>query len=140
MLKKFKEFAFRGNIFDLAVGVIIGGAFGKIVTSLVNDIIMPLLGLVTAGINLKELKIVLKPAVISAGVVTEPEVALLIGNFMQALLDLLIIAFTMYVFVTLIGKARERLEKKKQAVQEVCKSQEVELLTQIRDLLKKDNK
>ena len=88
MLKEFKEFAMKGNVIDLAVGVIIGGAFGKIVSSLVNDILMPVFGYVLSGINIADLKFIISPA---SGDI--PEVAILYGSFIQAIVDFVIIAF-----------------------------------------------
>jgi large conductance mechanosensitive channel len=93
-LKEFKEFAAKGNVIDLAVGVIIGGAFGKIVASLVNDIIMPFVGILLGGISFAEWKLTLKDAILAAdGSVTKPAVVLGIGNFIQTTIDFLIIAF-----------------------------------------------
>lgn len=106
MLKEFKEFAFKGNVFDLAVGVIIGGAFGKIVTSLVNDIIMPILGILIGRINFTDLKYVITPA--NAGVA---ESAILYGSFIQAVIDFLIIAFSIFMFLKLLSKVRRKLLK-----------------------------
>ena len=88
MWKEFKEFAFKGNVLDMSIGVIIGGAFGKIVTSLVNDIIMPFFGFLTAGTDFTSLKLVLSPAVLdAAGNVLKPEAALMYGNFIQNIFD-----------------------------------------------------
>lgn len=130
MLKEFKAFALKGNVLDLAVGVIIGGAFGKIVSSLVNDIIMPLLGIILGSVNLKHLKWVIRPAVGE----TE-ELALLYGSFMQNIIDFVIIAFSIFLFIKLLTSF-----KKKEAVKPVeppKPSNEEVLLTEIRDLLKK---
>ena len=85
MLQEFKKFALKGNVIDLAVGVIIGGAFGKIVTSLVNDVLMPILGLLLGGINFGDLKYVITPSVGNV-----PEVAILYGSFMQSIVDLIV--------------------------------------------------
>ena len=93
MWKQFKEFAFKGNVFDMAIGVVVGGAFGKIVTSLVNDIIMPFFGFLTAGMEFKSLKWVLSAAVVENGEVIKPEAAILYGSFIQNIVDFLIIAF-----------------------------------------------
>ncbi len=126
MLKEFKEFALKGNVVDLAVGVIIGGAFGKIVTSLVNDVLMPLLGLILGGINFSDLKYVITPA---AGEV--PEAAILYGAFLQSIMDFLIISFSIFIFVKLISA-----RKKKEAVAPAAPPADVLLLEEIRDLLK----
>ena len=98
MLKEFKEFALRGNVVDLAVGVIVGGAFGKIVTSLVNDIIMPLLGLVVGRIDLTSLKIVLR-----AANETTSELAITYGRFLQDALDFLIISFSIFMVLRVLN-------------------------------------
>lgn len=135
MIKEFKKFALRGNILDLAVGVIIGGAFGKIVTSLVNDIIMPAIGALLGGINFTDLKIIIKPA--SEGVA---EAAIMYGSFIQSVVDFLIIAFSIFFMI----KALTAVKKKKEeptvdtppAPQEPIISQDIALLTEIRDLLK----
>lgn len=132
MLKEFKEFAVKGNILDLAIGVVIGGAFGKIVTSLVNDIIMPIATFLTGGIDFKHLKFTIKEAHGSVEAVT-----LNYGNFIQNTIDFLIIAFSIFLFVKLINKLKR--EKKEEVAQEEAPkpSPEVLLLEEIRDLLKK---
>ncbi|MCR3760517.1 large-conductance mechanosensitive channel protein MscL [Clostridium felsineum] len=130
MFKEFKEFAVKGNVVDLAVGVVIGGAFGKIVTSMVSDIIMPILGALTGGINFTYLKVIIKEA---HGKV--PAVTLNYGNFIQNIIDFLIISFSIFMFVKLINKLKR--EKKVEAVKEEVKPpEEVLLLQEIRDLLK----
>ncbi len=124
MFKEFKEFAVKGNVIDLAVGVVIGAAFGKIVTSLVNDIIMPIIGTLTGGINFKDLKLPIKG-----------DVTFNYGSFIQSVVDFLIIAFSIFLFIKLINKLKR--EKKAEAVkEEVKQSEEVLLLQDIRDLLK----
>jgi large conductance mechanosensitive channel len=131
MLKEFKEFAIKGNVLDLAVGVVIGGAFGKIVTSVVNDIIMPLAGILTGGINFTYLKVVISEA---RG--KEPPVTLNYGNFIQNIIDFLIVSFSIFLFVKLINKLKR--EKKTETVKVEAKpSEEALLLAEIRDLLKK---
>ena len=130
MFKEFKEFISRGNVIDLAVGVIMGGAFGKIVTSLVNDIIMPLVGAIIGGINFTELSIKIKDSNI------------MYGNFIQNIVDFLIIAVCIFIMVKLVNKLNDLTKKKekekKEVVEEVKKSDEVLLLEEIRDLLKKE--
>lgn len=138
---EFKEFAFKGNVVDMAVGVIIGGAFGKIVTSIVGDIIMPLFGVITGGMNFSDLKIVLTPAVMDGATVVTPENALQYGAFLQNVLDFFIIALSIFIVIKLMTKARSAFEKEKEAeVEEETKepSEDIVLLTEIRDLLKKD--
>lgn len=129
-VKEFKEFAMKGNVVDMAVGVIIGGAFGKIVTSLVNDIIMPLISVITGGVNFKELKYVISPAIPKKEIA---EVAVNYGNFIQNVFDFLIIALCIFTMI----KAMNSLKKTKQEeVAEDTPSNEELLLTEIRDLLK----
>ncbi len=138
----FKNFAMKGNIIDMAVGVTIGGAFGKIVTSLVNDIITPLIGLITGGGTLADLKHVFSEAVVDeAGAVVVPENALLYGQFIQNIIDFLIIAFSIFLVLKIFMGAKEKMEKlrKKEEVQEeeaAPAPTELEVLSEIRDLLK----
>lgn len=129
MLKEFKEFALKGNVLDLAVGVIIGGAFGKIVTSLVNDMIMPLLGILLGRINLTDLKWVIRPAVGE-----KAELAVLYGSFLQNIVDFLIIAISIFLFMKLLSSFKKK-EEAKPAEPPKPSGEEV-LLTEIRDLLK----
>lgn len=132
MLKEFKEFAVKGNVLDLAVAVVVGGAFGKIVTSLVNDIIMPIVGVLTGGVNFSYLYLLIKEAHDDV-----PAVTLNYGSFIQNIVDFLIISFSIFLFIKLIGKLK-REKKAEVSEPEVQKpSQEVLLLQEIRDLLKK---
>jgi large conductance mechanosensitive channel len=131
VLKDFKDFAMRGNVIDLAVGVIIGGAFGKIIASLVADVIMPPIGLLVGGVNFVDLKWQMKPAMIVDGV-KKASVTLNYGNFIQVTFDFLIVAFCIFLFV----KGINSLSKKEEAAP-VGPSKEELLLTEIRDLLKK---
>lgn len=126
-LKDFKEFAVKGNAVDLAVGVIIGGAFGKIVSSIVNDILMPIIGIFLGGINFNNLKYVIKPA---NG--TIPESAIRYGNFIQSVVDFVIIAFCIFLMVKGINKLRKKDDPPPPAP-----TKEEILLTEIRDLLAK---
>jgi len=137
-VKEFKEFAMRGNVLDMAVGIIIGGAFGKIVSSFVSDVIMPPLGMLIGGINFTNLKIVLKHAVMEGGQVVTPEVSLNYGNFLQATVDFLIVAFAIFLLV----KGVNRLSRKKEEApaEPAPPPADVQLLTEIRDLLKKNDK
>ncbi len=139
LLSEFKDFAMRGNVVDMAVGVIIGGAFGKIVTSLVNDIIMPGIGVLTGGMNFSEFKWVIQKAVVdgaTAEVIT-PEVAITWGAFVQTIVDFLIIAFCIFLAIKVMNKMRKQKEEEPAAP--AGPTQE-ELLTEIRDLLKAQNK
>ncbi len=133
--KEFKEFISRGNVVDLAVGVIIGAAFGKIVTSLVNDLIMPPIGLILGGINFASFKIVLKESGLDpTGKVIEA-VTLNYGSFIQAGIDFIIIAMAIFLFVKAFNSMKRREEDKKVTVPEP--TAEERLLTEIRDLLAK---
>ena len=144
-LKDFKAFAMRGNVIDMAVGVIIGGAFGKIVTSVVNDIIMPPIGLLVGGVNFTDLKLVMKPAELNeAGEEIVAAVTLNYGNFLQQTFDFLIIAFSIFLFISLIKKVSDRMKTEEPAPEPAPApapepSNEEKLLTEIRDLLKKEN-
>ena len=136
MLKEFKDFALRGNVMDMAVGIIIGGAFGKIVASFVADVIMPPLGVLIGGVDFTALKITLKDAVVDAsGTITTEAVSINYGNFVQAAVDFLIIAFAIFMVI----KAMNNLKKKEEAAPAPppAPSKEEVLLTEIRDLLKK---
>lgn len=132
LLKEFRAFAVRGNVVDLAVGVIIGGAFGKIVSSLVNDVIMPPIGLLIGGVDFKDLAIVLKEAQEGAEAVT-----LKYGTFLQNVFDFLIIAMAVFVMVKFINNLKKAPEPTKEAPKAPEPSAEEKLLTEIRDLLKK---
>ncbi len=128
-LEEFKAFAMRGNVLDMAVGVVIGGAFGKITTSLVNDIIMPLISMLTGGIDFSGWKWVLKAAEGDAA-----EVALNFGSFIAVVLDFIIIAFAVFCMVKAINKFHKKKEEAPSAPP--APSAEEKLLTEIRDLLK----
>ena len=136
--EEFKKFAMRGNVIDLAVGVVIGGAFGKITTSVVNDIIMPVIGVLTGGLNFGDWKIVLKQAVLDAeGVVVNPEVAITFGNTISVILDFIIIAFAVFCLVKGINSLHRKKEEAPAAPPAPPEpSAEEKLLAEIRDLLK----
>ena len=129
MLKEFKAFALKGNVIDLAVGVIIGGAFGKIVSSLVNDILMPVIGVILGGVSFTDLKYVITPA---SGDIAE--VAILYGSFIQAIVDFLIIAFSIFLFIKLLSSRKKKEAEVPPAPP--APAPEVVLLEEIRDLLK----
>jgi len=136
LLKEFKEFAMRGNVIDLAVGVVIGAAFGKIVTSLVADVIMPPIGLLVGGVNFTDLKWEMRVPEIISGV-SHKAVTLNYGNFLQATFDFVIVAAAVFAFISLINRMNR---KKVEAPVEVIPPEptlEEKLLTEIRDLLKK---
>ena len=136
-LQDFKAFAMRGNVMDMAVGVIIGGAFGKIITSVVSDIIMPPIGLLVGGVNFTDLKWEMKPAQEIDGVMQEA-VTLNYGKFLQTAFDFIIIAISIFIFIRLISKLSRKKEEAPAAPP--APSKEEVLLTEIRDLLKEQNK
>ncbi len=165
-IQEFKSFAIKGNVVDMAVGIIIGGAFGKIVSSLVGDIIMPAVSLVAGGVNFTEWKWVIRKAVldVDANVVT-PQLTINYGNFIQVTLDFLIISFSIFLVIKALNKAKELGKKEEKeaveaagkvaaeakAVEEAKKAEEAasaaaavdantELLKEIRDLLKAQSK
>lgn len=134
-LSDFKEFAMKGNVVDMAVGVIVGGAFGKIVSSLVNDIIMPVISLVTGGTGYSELKYVIKEGTPAAdGVAAVEEVAINYGTFIMNIVDFFIIAFSIFVALRFMMKFKKKEEEAPAPAPEPTK--EEVLLTEIRDLLK----
>lgn len=128
-VKEFKEFAVRGNVIDMAVGIIIGGAFGKIVSSVVGDLIMPPLGVLIGGVDFSQLKLVLKEAVGD-----KPAVTLTYGSFLQNIFDFTIVAFAVFLLVKAINTLKRRQEAAPPPAAEP--SREERLLTEIRDLLK----
>lgn len=129
-IKEFKEFAVRGNVIDMAVGVVIGSAFGKIVSSLVGDVMMPVIGVITGGVNFTDFKIVLKEAHGEAAAVT-----LNYGSFIQTTIDFIIIAFCIFVAIKAINKLKREKPKAEEAPKEP--SEDIKLLREIRDALKK---
>jgi len=136
MLKEFKEFAMKGNLVDMAIAFVMGAAFGKIVSAFINGLVMPIVGLLTAGVSFKDLKFVISPAELdAAGTVIKPENALLYGDFITVFIDFLIVAFVMFMVIKAMNKA-----KKKQAQEPAAPpapTTDQVLLTEIRDLLKK---
>lgn len=126
-LKEFKEFAMKGNVLDLAIGVVIGGSFGAIVTSLVNDVIMPLVGIILGGIDIAGLSVKVGTAKLGY------------GSFLQAIINFIIIAFAIFVFIKLINSAVKKFKKQEEA-EEVAPAidPQLEMLREIRDLLAKD--
>lgn len=143
-MSEFKKFILKGNIIDMAVGVIIGGAFSKIVSSLVNDVLMPALGAVTGGASFSSLKYVINPAVVDeAGNVVTAEAAILYGSFIQNIIDFLIIGVCMFFMVKMIAAVTAKLhheeEKKEEPAPAPAGPTTEELLAEIRDLLKEKN-
>ena len=140
---EFKTFAMRGNVMDMAIGVVIGAAFGKITTSIVNDIIMPLIGLVIGGIDLTQWNILLKPEILDeAGNVAQAAVTLGIGNLLAVILDFIIVAFAMFLLVKAMNKlaSLKKKEEEAPAEEEEPKPTSEELVAEIRDLLKEQQK
>jgi large conductance mechanosensitive channel len=133
MMQEFKEFAMKGNVVDLAVGVIVGGAFGKIVSSFVADVVMPPIGLMAGGVDFTKLGIVLKEAVDDK----TPAVMLNYGNFIQTVVDFTIVAFAIFLVVKLMNKMKKEAPPAPEAAP--APSKEELLLTEIRDLLKATN-
>jgi len=131
-ISEFKEFVSKGKVIDLAIGVVIGGAFQKIISSLVSDVIMPPLGILIGGVNFREIKFVLKHAVIDASgkIISEP-VTLNAGLFVQTVFDFLIIAFSVFIAIKAINRFNKRKEGKA-----ISMTNEEKLLTEIRDLMK----
>lgn len=130
ILEEFKAFAMKGNVVDMAVGIIIGVAFGKIITSVVTDIVMPPIGLLVGGVNFTDLKIVMKAALGET-----PAVTLNYGNFLQAVFDFLIVAFAVFMMIKAMNAAKKKPEVT--PVAPPAPTKEEILLTEIRDLLKK---
>ena len=136
LIKEFKEFTMRGNVLDLAIGVIIGGAFGKIVSSLVDKVIMPPIGIILGKVNFVDLKFVLQSAVMQGEKVIEPEVALGYGAFLQTIIDFVIIAFCIFMVIKIYQAAVKKSEEAPPPPAPPTK--EEVLLTEIRDLLKQN--
>ncbi len=138
-LEEFKEFAMRGNVMDMAVGVVIGGAFGKIVSSLVSDIIMPLVGLIGGGQDFTTLRWVIRDAYVNDKGVEIAEAALNYGNFIQTAVDFVIIAFSIFAVIKLINGFKKKEEEAPAPEEPAPKPADEVLLEEIRDLLKEQN-
>jgi len=136
--QEFKEFAVKGNVIDLAVAVIIGGAFGKIVSSLVADVVMPIVGVIIGGVDFTSIKWTMKAAIMDkAGAVTVPAVTMNVGTFIQNIFDFFIIAVVVFLMVKIIGRLKRRLLKEQPVAMLEPLTKDQELLVEIRDLLKK---
>jgi large conductance mechanosensitive channel len=141
--QEFKKFAVKGNVMDLAVAVIIGGAFGKIVSSLVADIVMPPIGWILGGVNFADIKIILKEAIPASGAAAAiPAITVNIGSFLQNILDFLIIALAVFLMIKLLMRLKDRLkpylsQEEIAAEKAAPLTKDQELLVEIRDLLKK---
>ena len=135
IIKEFKEFAIKGNMFDMAIGIIIGTAFNKIVSSLVNDIIVPFFGLIIGNVNFQNLKVVLQEEMRNNdGSITQELVAIKYGNLIQVVFDFFIIAFTIFLVIKIFNRLRKKAEDEKDTT--VPTPRDIELLSEIRDLLK----
>lgn len=135
MLKEFKEFALKGNLVDMAIAFVMGGAFGKVVSAFVEKMFAPVVGILMGGINLADKKLVVKDAVVDAtGAITTPEVAIEWGNFVTACIDFLIVAFVMFMIIKTMNKLKKKEEPAPAAPSGPTQE---ELLAEIRDLLKK---
>lgn len=136
MIQEFKAFAMRGNVMDMAVGIIIGGAFGKIVSSFVGDVIMPFVGLITGGVDFKDQKTVLKAAETNeAGEVTSEALVFNYGQFLTTVIDFVIIAFAIFMMVKIMNKAQESFADKPEE-EKPAPPEDIQLLREIRDTLK----
>lgn len=133
-IKEFKEFAVRGNVIDLAVAVVIGAAFGKIVTSLVDDLIMPVVGFITGGVDFSYMRYVLKAGDPANEV---PEVAIMYGNFINVTIQFVIVAFAIFTVVKLLNTLKRKEEVKEVVAEAAAGPTQEELLAEIRDLLKR---
>ena len=139
IIKEFKEFAVKGNVLDMAIGIIIGGAFGKIVTSILNDILMPPLGLLIGGTDFTDLKVTIKDKTIDDAGNAVAEVAVNYGNFVQTLIDFILVGIAVFIIIKIMNRIREKLENApKPPAPPAEPTKEEILLTEIRDLLKKN--
>lgn len=139
IIKEFKKFAIKGNMMDMAVGIIIGTAFGRIITSLVEDIIMPPFGYLLGKFNFATLKLVIKEVEYNdAGKLVKDQISLNYGNFLQILINFLIIAFTIFLFIKMVNIIREKANDPEN--KSVPTPKDIQLLSEIRDLLKEQNK
>lgn len=146
LVKEFKEFIMRGNVLDMAIGVIIAGAFGKITTSLVNDVFMPLISWIFGARDMTALNVIVRPAEVdAAGEVVKEAITLGFGTFVATIIDFILVALVVFVIVKGFNAARAKAEAKKKVEEEVAPeapaepSAEEQLLTEIRDLLKNKN-
>ena len=138
LIKEFKEFAIKGNMFDMAIGILVGASFSKIVSSFVEDIIMPPFGYLIGGVNFRNLKIVFQKEIIDpSGEVVQEMVALNYGNFTQVIFDFAIVAFTIFIVIKVFNTMRKRAEDVDDTTEPTPKN--IELLSEIRDILKQGN-
>ncbi len=141
IFSEFRDFAMRGNMIDMAVGIVIGGGFGKLITSLVSDVLMPPIGMLLGDVNFTDLKVTLKDAYVDVTGASMPAVTLNYGNFIQTLIDFIIIAFCIFLVVKGINKLRSLSKKGEEEAPATPPepTKEELLLTEIRDILKKNN-
>jgi len=135
MMKEFKEFAMRGNVMDMAVGIIVGGAFGQIVNSFVNDVIMPPIGMLIGGVDFSDLVITLRRATLE----NPDPVVMKIGVFINTIINFLIIAFAIFMMIKLLNSMKRKSEEEAKPAAPPAPTKEEALLTEIRDLLKENN-
>lgn len=138
LISEFKQFAAKGNVIDLAVGVIIGSAFGRIVTSLVEDIIMPPIGILIGNVNFTDIKVTLREAYTNQAGENIDAVTVNVGNFIQVSINFLIIAFAIFLMVKFFNSIRRKQEAKEKKEEKKKISEEIQLLTEIRDELRKN--
>ncbi|MCA9213009.1 MAG: large-conductance mechanosensitive channel protein MscL [Planctomycetales bacterium] len=134
LIQEFKDFAMKGNVVDMAVGVVIGGAFGKIVTSLVNNIITPLTGILTGGISLEKFTTLIGTREVDGETVDN---YLLWGSFLQSIVDFLIVAFAIFIAIKIMNRVREQFESPEEETAPAAPPEDIQLLREIRDALKK---
>lgn len=140
-IKEFKEFAMKGNLIDMTVAFVMGAAFGKIVTAFINGIVMPVVGMITAGIDFKELKYILSAAQYdAAGKLVVEETAIMYGEFITVFIDFILVAFVMFLAVKMVNRAKKLQNKTPEPVAVAEPTQDQKLLTEIRDLLKNNTK
>lgn len=138
MFSEFKEFAMKGNLIDMAVAFVMGGAFGKVVSGFIDGIVMPVIGKMTAGVDFKTLKYVLTEAQVdAAGAVVTPETAILYGNFITIIIDFIFVAFFMFLLIKGINAAKKKEAEAAPAPAAPIITEDQKLLMEIRDLLKK---
>jgi large conductance mechanosensitive channel len=137
VIKEFKEFAVKGNVLDMAIGIIIGGAFGKIVTSILNDILMPPLGLLIGGTDFTDLKVIIKDKTIDVAGNAVAEVSVNYGNFIQTLIDFTLVAIAVFMIIKVMNRIRAKLDAAPKTPSPPTEpTKEEKLLTEIRDILK----
>lgn len=137
MIKEFRDFAMRGNVIDMAVGIIIGAAFGTIVKTMVDKVIMPPIGMVLGGVDFADLKLILQQASVDAEGTEVAEVAILYGELINAIISFLIVAFCLFMVIKAMNTATAKFEKEKEAAPPPEPSEDIVLLREIRDSLKK---